>query len=123
LRDSVTSASLEQANLGANRFGYDNTANHERRSDPLMSSTPSTARTKRVRASSAAAQPSRARRTQASTPAPASIPPASPERRHALIAEAAYRRAEKRGFRGGDPVADWLESEKEVDALLSRSAD
>ena len=40
-----------------------------------------------------------------------------------MIAESAYRRAERRGFTGGDPVADWLESEREVDALLSRSAD
>jgi hypothetical protein len=39
-----------------------------------------------------------------------------------MIAETAYRRAERRGFQGGDPVADWLESEKEVDALLRRSA-
>jgi hypothetical protein len=45
----------------------------------------------------------------------------SAEQRHALIAETAYRRAERRGFRDGDPVADWLESEKEVDALLRRS--
>jgi hypothetical protein len=45
----------------------------------------------------------------------------SAEQRHALIAEAAYRRAERRGFQGGDPVADWLESEKEVEALLRRS--
>jgi hypothetical protein len=40
-----------------------------------------------------------------------------------MIADAAYRRAERRGFTGGDAVADWLDSEKEVDALLTRSAD
>jgi hypothetical protein len=28
-------------------------------------------------------------------------------------------RAAARGFSGGDPVADWLDSEREVDALLS----
>ncbi len=39
----------------------------------------------------------------------------SPEERYRLIAEAAYRRAEERGFVGGDPVADWLEAEREVD--------
>jgi hypothetical protein len=38
-----------------------------------------------------------------------------------MIAENAYFRAEKRGFRDGDPVADWLLSEKEVDDLLSKS--
>ena len=45
--------------------------------------------------------------------------PLSDDRRHALIAETAYLRAAARGFSGGDPVADWLESEREVDALLS----
>jgi len=44
----------------------------------------------------------------------------SADQRHAMIAESAYRRAERRGFEGGDPFADWLESEREVDALLSR---
>jgi hypothetical protein len=37
-----------------------------------------------------------------------------------MIAEAAYMKAAERGFCGGDPVADWLESEREVDALLTR---
>ena len=27
-------------------------------------------------------------------------------------------RAEKRGFNGGDPLQDWLEAEKEVNAML-----
>jgi hypothetical protein len=39
-----------------------------------------------------------------------------------MIAEAAYLRAAQRGF-NTDPVADWLASEKDVDALLARSAD
>lgn len=38
--------------------------------------------------------------------------------RHELIAQAAYLRAEKRGFQGGDPVEDWLAAEAEVDARL-----
>jgi hypothetical protein len=54
---------------------------------------------------------------------PTAAPEVSAEQRRALIAEAAYLRAAQRGFRGGDPVADWLESEREVDALLSRSTD
>jgi hypothetical protein len=53
----------------------------------------------------------------------ASIPTVSAEQRRSMIAESAYRRAERRGFTAGDPVADWLDSEKEVDALLARSAD
>ena len=35
--------------------------------------------------------------------------------RDALVAEAAYRYAEARGFVGGDPAADWLRAEQEVD--------
>lgn len=42
----------------------------------------------------------------------------SAETRHHVIEKAAYYRAEKRGFQNGDPVADWLSSEKEVDDLL-----
>jgi hypothetical protein len=44
----------------------------------------------------------------------------SAEQRRAMIAEAAYLKAAERGFSGGDPVADWLDSEREVDALLTR---
>ncbi len=44
---------------------------------------------------------------------------ASPERRYEMIAQAAYFHAEERGFQGGDPVADWLLAETQVDALLS----
>jgi hypothetical protein len=84
-----------------------------------MSSTPSTARPRRTRISGTdgAQGAGRAR------PTTTSIPTVSAEQRHALIAEAAYRRAEQRGFEGGDAVADWLDSEKEVEALLSRAAD
>jgi Protein of unknown function (DUF2934) len=35
-----------------------------------------------------------------------------------MIAEAAYLRAERRGFTPGYEVEDWLAAEKEVDALL-----
>jgi hypothetical protein len=41
-----------------------------------------------------------------------------PEHRAALIAEAAYFRAEKRGFAPGHETADWLAAEAEVDAKL-----
>jgi hypothetical protein len=39
-----------------------------------------------------------------------------------MIATAAYLRAERRGFASGDPVADWLEAEAEVDAEMARRA-
>jgi len=40
--------------------------------------------------------------------------------REEMIREAAYYRAEKRGFQGGDPLADWLSSEEEVNTALSQ---
>jgi hypothetical protein len=45
-----------------------------------------------------------------------------PEKRAALIAEAAYFRAEKRGFAPGNEAEDWLAAEQEVDAALMRAA-
>lgn len=42
------------------------------------------------------------------------------ERRH-LIAEAAYFRAESRGFEPGRELDDWLRAETEIDAALLRS--
>jgi hypothetical protein len=41
-----------------------------------------------------------------------------PEQRAALIAEAAFFRAEKRSFAPGHETEDWLAAEAEVDALL-----
>jgi hypothetical protein len=43
---------------------------------------------------------------------------ASEDQRNHMVAEAAYFLAEHRGFDGGDPVADWLQAEAEVDARL-----
>lgn len=82
-----------------------------------MSTTPSTARPKRSR-STRTATPG----TNAQAPTTAG-PVMTAEQRRALIAESAYLRAERRSFQGGDPVTDWLESEREVDLLLSRRAD
>ena len=44
------------------------------------------------------------------------------EERQRMIAFAAYIRAEQRGFMGGDPVADWLAAETEIDSMLSQSS-
>jgi hypothetical protein len=41
-----------------------------------------------------------------------------PQQRAALIAQAAFIRAEKRGFSPGHEMEDWLEAESEVDAEL-----
>jgi hypothetical protein len=43
-----------------------------------------------------------------------------PERRRALIAEAAYYRAERRGFGPGHELEDWNIAESEVDGMLAR---
>lgn len=63
------------------------------------------------------------RKTTASKPArktPVSAtPPIDPERRRALIAEAAYFRAERRGFAPGHESEDWLAAEVEVDTALT----
>lgn len=40
------------------------------------------------------------------------------EARRTMIAEAAYLRAERRGFAPGQETEDWLAAEIEVDALL-----
>jgi hypothetical protein len=45
-----------------------------------------------------------------------------PEQRTALIAQAAYFRAERRGFAPGHETEDWLAAEAEVDARLLQSA-
>jgi DUF2934 family protein len=42
------------------------------------------------------------------------------DQRQQMIAEAAYFLAERRGFSGGDSVADWIEAEGEVDERLRR---
>jgi hypothetical protein len=47
--------------------------------------------------------------------------PVQPEERRRMIAEAAYLRAEARGFQGGDPVQDWLEAEQEIDIRLMQA--
>ena len=65
---------------------------------------------------------SAARTTTLNPPVPpvhTEAPPVSADQRHAMIAECAYLRAAARGFSGGDPVTDWLASEREVDGLLS----
>ena len=41
--------------------------------------------------------------------------------RYRLIAEAAYFRAERRGFVAGSELDDWLAAELEVDELLAES--
>ncbi|MFZ1827988.1 MAG: DUF2934 domain-containing protein [Candidatus Competibacteraceae bacterium] len=53
-----------------------------------------------------------------SSPTEAEIPAIQ---RPIWIAEAAYYRAERRGFQGGCPVADWLAAEREMDQTAASS--
>jgi hypothetical protein len=46
--------------------------------------------------------------------------PITPEMRYQMICEAAYYRAEQRGFTNGDPEQDWIEAEAEVDQRLNK---
>jgi chromosome partitioning protein len=42
----------------------------------------------------------------------------STEQRQEMIAEIAFRRAQDRGFQGGDPETDWIEAERELNESL-----
>jgi len=46
--------------------------------------------------------------------------PVDAVKRHMLIAQAAYYRAEKRGFATGGELQDWLEAEAEIKKLLGQ---
>ena len=45
-------------------------------------------------------------------------PKIDPESRHQMVASAAYYRAERRGFKDGSELADWLEAEADIDQSL-----
>ncbi|XXX74614.1 DUF2934 domain-containing protein [Sorangium sp. So ce134] len=61
-------------------------------------------------------------RARAEAPKAAPPPPRpSREERHRLIAKVAYGYAERAGFRN-NPVDDWLNAEREVDARIERLA-
>lgn len=71
-----------------------------------------------------AAERAAPRRRAASSPKQAADPGASAgitvseDARRAMIAQAAYLRAEQRGFAPGGEIEDWMAAEAEVDALL-----
>jgi hypothetical protein len=68
----------------------------------------------------------RATRTTARTPQPKTRPvPAvliDQDLRRSMIAQAAYYRAERRGFEPGHEAEDWVAAESEVDAALMLGA-
>lgn len=69
----------------------------------------------------AAAKPTTAAAPTAAAPAKAgSAKAVTPTERSAMIAEAAYFIAQKRGFGGGKESDDWTQAEKQVDAALKK---
>lgn len=54
-----------------------------------------------------------------SVPHPPNAPADDRERRQAMIAEAAYFRAQRRGFQAGHALEDWLAAEAEVDSAAT----
>lgn len=46
----------------------------------------------------------------------------SAEKRDEMVAKAAYFRAERRGFEGGDPALDWFEAAAEIDRTFLQPA-
>ena len=82
--------------------------------------TPATVTVKKRAPRKTAAPASEIPRTEIPDDAPASF--VDPGQRAALIAKAAYYRAEKRGFAPGHETEDWLAAETEVDAKLLRGA-
>ncbi len=59
-----------------------------------------------------------ARQGKPETKSVAAIQNVTEEIRYAMIAEAAYYHAERRGFAPGNETQDWLRAEAEIDALL-----
>ena len=87
--------------------------------------------TRRITGSARTAEAaSRAQKAGTSRRRASSVQPAAPasgasvgitvsaDARRAMIEQAAYLRAERRGFTAGGEVEDWLAAEAEVDALL-----
>jgi len=60
--------------------------------------------------------PARKKRTPALRKA---VPAIRPEERHHLIEVAAYYIAERRGFHGASTHDDWIQAEREIDAMIT----
>jgi hypothetical protein len=84
---------------------------------------PRTTTTSSKAARAAAAKPASARPAAARKRKGTASESLGESERRRLIAEAAYFKAERRGFAAGGELEDWIEAEAEIDALLdSRGA-
>jgi hypothetical protein len=94
-------------------------------SDLDVADTDTPASTKKSKSAKSAKKPATKRKTTAAKATRSRNKPAviniTDEQRLDMIAEAAYFKAEQRGFQGGDPEQDWLAAESEIDALLSHN--
>ncbi len=72
----------------------------------------------RVAGSAAKSKPATATRKFTAEPISQVHGVANGEDRQEMIAIAAYYRAERRGFSGGDAMQDWLEAEAEIDGTV-----
>jgi hypothetical protein len=98
------------------------TPDSSRPSKPTAAKTPKTTPADVTPTGAPPTAPARTKRASAPKPAKTATPAkaqVSDETRHAMIAESAYLRAERRGFAPGGEVADWMAAEQEVDALLN----
>lgn len=94
---------------------------------PAAKAAPAKAASPKPRAAKpAASAKTKADKLPAAKPAPAKskaakgngATPITPEQRYRMICDAAYYRAERRGFIGGNPAEDWTAAEAEIDGLL-----
>ncbi len=77
----------------------------------------------RTRAITVPQDPSEARGQTPAKAAVVKVVPITAADRRQMIAEAAWLRAERRGFAPGGEVEDWLAAEAEIDALLAQRGD
>lgn len=85
----------------------------------IPDATPEAAKERQVPIRSAASKTAAAAAMTRTTLKPRPARPAvNGEDRCRMIAEAAYFRAEQRGFAPGDELSDWLAAEIDIDALL-----
>lgn len=72
----------------------------------------------------AGSKPKTTTRTRTASAKSHPVPPALVDQdlRRSMIAQAAYYRAERRGFAPGSETEDWLAAEREIDAALMLGA-
>lgn len=90
---------------------------------PKKTTRKSTAKTPKSKTASKPASSSTTKRktTAKKTTKTDTITTITPEEKHRMICEAAYYIAERRGFAGGNPEADWLEAETQVQSYLENA--